>query len=112
MEPSLVSYSLLMVRMSVDLPAPERPMIATKLPSGMVRSMSFRASNPLGYLMYTWENSIMQNLLRGGMGRGRRHKRKGPGCALAPGPHDGKESYLVEAEPISCTSFWAPRSES
>ena len=83
MEPSLVSYSLLMVRMSVDFPAPDRPMMATKLPSGMVRLMSFRASNPLGYLMLTWENSIMRCLLRDGTPP---TQTNGPGRTPAPGP--------------------------
>ena len=41
--PSVMSCMRLMVRMRVDLPAPDRPMMATNSPWSMVRLMSFRA---------------------------------------------------------------------
>ena len=46
--PWVMSCIRLMVRIRVDLPAPDRPMMATNSPWSMVRLMCRRASYPLG----------------------------------------------------------------
>ena len=56
--PSVISIMRLMVRISVDLPAPDRPMMATNSPCSNLRLTSLRPLTPLGYVLETCLNSI------------------------------------------------------
>ena len=56
--PSVISIMRLMVRISVDLPAPDRPIMATNSPCSNLRLTSLRPLTPLGYVLETCLNSI------------------------------------------------------
>ena len=54
--PEVMRCIRLTERSRVDLPAPERPMMATNSPSWMVRFTSSSPTVPLGYTLDTWSN--------------------------------------------------------
>ncbi len=106
--PFVMSCMRLMVRIRVDLPAPDRPMMATNSPCPMVRLMSFSASKPLGYcFVYMFEFNHLINLTL---------SKKGGSAQLSlPFLHytlsdrfRGTQAAMFRAWII----FWAARSES
>ncbi len=58
--PEVILCMRLTARSSVDLPAPERPMMATNSPSSMRRLTSSKPTVPLGYTLDTWSNTIIK----------------------------------------------------
>ena len=58
--PEVIRCMRFTARSSVDLPAPERPMMATNSPSSIRRQTSSRPTVPLGYTLDTWSNTIIK----------------------------------------------------
>ena len=87
--PEVIRCIRFTARSSVDLPAPERPMMATNSPSRMVRFTSSRPTVPLGYTLDTWSNTIIRSPLLPDMKRGEDGTAEGS-CLCVSSPRLGK----------------------